>query len=132
VTAVLSVGIVEYHGLVEWEEIAARDLDRLLRDDPANVAARTMRGFIYLRAGLYPQAERELRIAEEEAPDCATVAFYQCLLHGARGERAKALAKIEVVRTLGYPPWRDQSWLKIHYPEMEALRDTEGFSEFKR
>jgi tetratricopeptide (TPR) repeat protein len=91
--ALLLCGLVELEGRRERLAEATAALDELLADDPALVAAWTLRGFLALRARDRARASQDLGVAREAYPGCPTRAFYEALLLAAEGAPRERVAE---------------------------------------
>jgi len=113
------------HALVEFElqgdylEDALLDLRLHLEDDPGDVHALAIAGFLELRAGHPAEAEESLDVALEAAPDVGTFHFYRALIAAARGASTDVVGRcLQRAVSLGHPAIYDLR----PYPELTARR----------
>ena len=96
-------------------ERGLRELDGLLGRRPELTFAWALRGFLHVRAGLFAQAERDLLVARECAPE--TVGLYLALLAAARRAPQEEVATLlEDALRRGYPPANVEALPR--YPEL--------------
>lgn len=103
--AVICVAVAELDVANErYVRQAQRELDAVLRERPGTVLALILRTFVRIRLGRLVLAERDYRVAAEEAPDSGTLAFYRGLLLAAHQARLQDVvdAMADACRS-GYP-----------------------------
>ncbi|RMG16757.1 MAG: serine/threonine-protein kinase [Planctomycetota bacterium] len=97
-------------------------LDRVLRDDPADVVAYALRGLAHIRLGHWARAACDLEVAAEAAPDCKPVVFYQALLAAGRGDGPERVAALlERCWKDAYEEYLDVGWDPRRHPEFGDL-----------
>jgi len=111
---------VELEGAGAETLAAARaDAEAVLAEDPGELVAWQLLGFLEVRSGRLHRAERALAVAADAMPEAALVAFYRALLAAARGAPAAEVgAGIDRAVRRGFAHARERVWDAELYPEL--------------
>lgn len=105
-------------------------LDRILADEPGNQAARTLRGFVAIRADRLGLAEADLDCVLEDDPRAGQARFYRALLAGAQRAPDRLLRDLNAAKELGF--YYSGGRRPEAYPELRPYLDLPGFSGLAR
>lgn len=131
ILAMLSTQAVECGLRNDWVERAFVATNDAIAEDLGNPTGYIFRAFLHIRSRQFVQASRDLRIAGEASPDCASVVFYESLLAAAQGNMSEARAHLARLRSLKFEPVKDNAWSRQYYPEMAPYAKKRGFELFQ-